>query len=57
MTVIMMEEIVSALTTDARIDVCNKPGAQLQATGGNAGGPIQVFGTVVSVGCGHGQMS
>ncbi len=53
----MMEEIVSALTTDARIDVCNKPGAQLQATGGNAGGPIQVFGTILSVGCGHGQMS
>ena len=57
MEVIRMEEIVKALTTDARIDVCNKPGAQLQATGGNAGGPIQVFGTVLSVGCGHGQMS
>lgn len=57
MEVIRMETIVKALTQDAKIDVCNKPGAQLQATGGNAGGPIQVFGTILSVGCGHGQMS
>jgi hypothetical protein len=55
--VIRMQEIVKALTTDARIDVCNKPGAQLQATGANAGGLVQVFGNILSVGCGHGQMS
>ena len=26
-------------------------------TGGNQGGPVQVFGTILTVGCGHGQMS
>ena len=53
---IRMEEIVKALTEDARIDVCTKAGTQLQATGGNAGGPIQVFGTTINTSCGHGQM-
>lgn len=57
MEVVRIQEIVKALTTEARIDVCNRPGAQVQATGGNAGGPIQVFGTILTVGCGHGQMS
>jgi len=57
MEVIRIEEIYKALTTEARIDVCNRPGAQVQATGGNAGGPVQVFGTILTVGCGHGQMS
>lgn len=53
---IRMEEIIKALTEEARIDVCTRPGTQLQATGGNAGGPIQVFGTLISTSCGHGQM-
>lgn len=53
---IRMEEIIKALQQDARIDVCTKAGTQLQATGGNAGGPIQVFGTTINTSCGHGQM-
>jgi hypothetical protein len=53
---IRMEEMIKALTEEARIDVCTRPGTQLQATGGNAGGPIQVFGTLISTSCGHGQM-
>lgn len=53
---IRMEEIIKALQQDARIDVCTKAGTQLQATGGNAGGPIQVFGTLIGTSCGHGQM-
>ena len=54
---IRMEEIYKAIETEARIDVCTKAGTQLQATGGNAGGPIQVFGTTLNTACGHGQMS
>jgi len=54
---IRMEEIAKMITEDARIDVCTKAGTQLQATGGNAGGPIQVFGTLINTSCGHGQMS
>ena len=57
MEVIRITEIFKAFTEEARIDNCNRPGAQVQATGGNAGGPIQVLGTIVSVGCGHGQIS
>jgi hypothetical protein len=53
---IRMEEMVKALTEEARIDVCTRAGTQLQATGGNAGGPIQVVGTLVNTSCGHGQM-
>jgi len=53
---IRMEEIIKALQQDARIDVCTRAGTQLQATGGNAGGPVQVFGTLISTSCGHGQM-
>lgn len=52
---IRMEEIVKAITEDMRMDVCTRPGAQLQATGGNAGGPVQVLGTLISTSCGHGQ--
>lgn len=52
---IRMEEIVKAITEDMRMDVCTRPGAQLQATGGNAGGPVQVLGTIISTSCGHGQ--
>jgi hypothetical protein len=53
---IRIEEMVKAFTEEARIDVCTRPGTQLQATGGNAGGPIQVFGTLISTSCGHGQI-
>lgn len=53
---IRVEEIIKALLEDARIDVCTRAGTQLQATGGNAGGPIQVIGTLISTSCGHGQL-
>lgn len=56
MELIRMEEIVKALTEDMRIDVCSRPGAQIQGTGGNAGGPVQVFGTILTTSCGHGQV-
>lgn len=53
---IRIEEITRALLEDARIDVCTRAGTQLQATGGNAGGPVQVIGTLISTSCGHGQL-
>jgi hypothetical protein len=53
---IRIEEIIKAVTEEARIDVCTRAGTQLQATGGNAGGPIQVIGTTLNTSCGHGQM-
>ena len=53
---IRLDEIFKAITEEARIDVCTRAGTQLQASGGNAGGPIQVVGTLISTSCGHGQM-
>ena len=47
MEVIRMEEICNALTQDARIQTVTQAGTSLSATGGNAGGPIQVVGTLV----------
>lgn len=54
---IRIEEIVRALTTEAKIDTCSRAGTQLQATGANYGGPIQVIGTTINTACGYGQMS
>ncbi len=54
MEVIRVEEIISALQNDARIDVAITPGITLTATGGNAGGPIQVVGMTTSIGSGNG---
>jgi len=54
---IRIEEIVKALTSEARIDVAIQPGTTIQATGGNAGGPIQVFGTILGIGSGNAQIS
>ncbi len=44
---IRVEEIFNALTQDARIQTVTKAGTTLQATGANAGGPIQVAGTLI----------
>ena len=52
---IRVEEMVKALTSEARVDVAMKPGTAIQGTGGNAGGPVQVFGTILTTSCGHGQ--
>ena len=49
---IRVEEIVSALVIEAAIDVAITPGTVIQGTGGNAGGPVQVAGTIVGVASG-----
>lgn len=47
MITLIMEEIVNGITQDARIETVTQAGTMLQATGANAGGPIQVAGTLV----------
>ena len=54
MEMIRVEEIINAIQTEARIDVAISPGIALTATGGNAGGPIQVVGLTTSIGSGNG---
>jgi hypothetical protein len=54
---IRIEEMVKALTSEARIDVAIQPGTAIQGTGGNAGGPIQVIGTIIGIASGNAQMS
>ena len=49
---IRVEEIIKAITTEAVMDVAIKPGTVIQGTGGNAGGPVQVAGTVVGIAAG-----
>lgn len=50
---IRVEEIIKAITTEAVVDVAIKPGTVIQGTGGNAGGPVQVAGTVVGIASGN----
>lgn len=54
MEMIRVEEIITALQMDARIDVAINPGITLTATGANAGGPVQVAGMTTAVGTGNG---
>ena len=49
MEVIRIEEIVDALLTNAVIEIEIPPGTQLTASGGNAGGPIQVVGATTQL--------
>lgn len=49
---IRVEEITKAIVSEMAIDVAIQPGTLLQATGGNAGGPIQVIGTTLGVAIG-----
>jgi len=49
MEVIRIEEIINALTTEAVIEIEIPPGIKLTASGGNAGGPIQVVGATVDL--------
>ena len=44
---IRIEEIVNAIITEMRIDVTVPSGVPIQATGGNAGGPIVVVGSTI----------
>jgi len=50
---IRVEEIIKAITTEAVMDVAIKPGTVIQGTGGNAGGPVQVAGTVIGIASGN----
>ena len=50
---IRVEEIIKAITTEAVVDVAIKPGTVIQGTGGNAGGPVQVAGTVIGIASGN----
>ena len=49
---VRVEEIIGAISTDMIIDVAIQRGTQLTATGGNAGGPVQVQGFLTGVGGG-----
>jgi len=53
---IRVEEIINAITTEAVVDVAIKPGTVIQGTGGNAGGPVQVAGTVLGIAAGNAVM-
>jgi hypothetical protein len=53
---IRVEEIIKAITTEAVVDVAIKPGTVIQGTGGNAGGPVQVAGTVLGIASGNAVM-
>jgi len=50
---IRVEEIIKAVTSEAVVDVAIKPGTVIQGTGGNAGGPVQVAGTVLGIAGGN----
>ena len=50
---IRMEEIIGAITSEMVIDVAIKPGTVIQGTGGNAGGPVQVAGSIVGIASGN----
>ena len=55
MTVIMIEEIISALQVDAKIEVVIPPGVQVTTTGlGNMGGPVISQGATTNIGFGEG---
>jgi hypothetical protein len=47
MEAIRVEEIVNAILTKMKIEGAIPPGIPIQATGGNAGGPIVVVGTTI----------
>lgn len=54
MELIRVEEIITAILTDARIDVAINPGILLEAKGANAGGPVVCIGQTVAPGSGNG---
>ena len=57
MEFIRVKAICEAIISDARITIINLPGQQITATGGNAGGPVQVYGTSLTTSTGYGVMS
>jgi hypothetical protein len=52
MEIIRAEEIVNAIVTEMAVDVAIQPGTAIQGTGGNAGGPVQVVGTILGIATG-----
>lgn len=50
---IRVEEMINAITSEMVVDVAIKPGTVIQGTGGNAGGPVQVAGTVIGIASGN----
>jgi hypothetical protein len=51
---ILLKVIVEGFQQDAKITVAIDPGLKLQATGGNAGGPVQSQGQTTDYGIGGG---
>jgi len=51
---IMVEEVIRAIQEEALISVAIPPGTIVTASGVNAGGPIQVFGTTITLTKGYG---
>lgn len=51
---IVVEEIFKALEQEAVIEVAIRPGDQAVGAGGNAGGPVVVNSTTVTIGSGYG---
>jgi len=47
-TKVLMEEIVSAIQTDMRVDIATDAGAIVQASGANAGGPVVAVGATTA---------
>jgi len=45
---IMMEEIVTAIQTDMRVDIATDPGATVTASGANGGGPVVAVGATTA---------
>jgi len=55
MTVVMVEEIINALITEAKIEVAIPPGVQVVTTGvGNLGGPVVSAGATSNIASGSG---
>jgi len=55
MVAIMVEEVVSALQLDAKIEIVVPPGVQVTTTGlGNMGGPVISQGATTNMGVGEG---
>lgn len=55
MMVIMAEEIINALLTEAKIEVAIPPGVQVTTTGiGNLGGPVVAQGATTNIASGGG---
>jgi len=53
-TLIMIEEIVSAIQNHMRVDIAINPGGMIQTMGANAGGPVVSVGSTINIQTGVG---